>query len=160
MNHFTFLKAEQQAGLSAKVAAKAAEEHQMTCDTSKFAEHDADVFLSFGNADVHAFFQSKNYAKIVLDGGQVVLTVRHTDVLQVSHGLSLLFHTAVDVTEVGNDFNDGFAIHSKGQTQGTVSTGVLGAHVHEEFFGVRFSGDLESRGELCYTHTGLLIISG
>ena len=85
VNHFTFFEAEQEASLSAKVTAKATVEHQVRGDAAQFLEHHTDVFATERNAHVHALFKSNHDAQVVLDGGQIVLTVRHRDVLQVAH---------------------------------------------------------------------------
>ena len=160
MDHFAFLEAEQQAGLSAQVTAEAAEEHQVRSNSAQFRKHHADVFALFGDAHVHAFFKGNHDPQVVLDGRQVVLAVGHRDVLQVAHGFRLLFHATVDVAEMRYDFYNRFAVHAQRKAEGTVGTRVLRTHVDEKFFGIGIAGNLESRRESCHTHTGLLIICG
>ena len=159
VNHFTFLETEQEASLSAKVTAKATVEHQVRGNAAKFLEHHADVFATERNAHVHALFKSNHDAQVILDGGQIVLTVRHGDVLQVAHRFRLLFHTAVDIAKVRDNFYNGLTVHAERESQSTMSTRVLRTHVDEKFFGICFALDAESRRECC-THTGLLIICG
>ena len=160
MDHFAFLEAEQQAGLAAKVAAEAAEEHEVAGDSAEFRKHHADVFALFRNADVHAFFKCNYDSQVVLNGRQIVLAVRHRNVLEVTHGFRLLFHAAVDIAKVRHNFHDGFAVHTEGEAQCTVGTRVLRTHVDEKFFGIGIAGNLESRGKSRCHYTGLLMISG
>ena len=145
VNHFTFLETEQEARLAAKVTAKATVEYQVRGYAAQFLEHHADVFATERNAHVHTLFKSNHDAQVILDGGQIVLTVRHGDVLQVAHRFRLLFHTAVDIAKVRDQFYNRFAVHAERESQSTVSTRVLRPHVDKKFFSIRFAFEAKSR---------------
>ncbi|CAB4563241.1 unannotated protein [freshwater metagenome] len=132
-NFFAFTPAVQHHGNRTKVHSICREEQQMATHAIQFGQQHAHPHGTFRDVliDTEKLFHRHRENKFVIQWRQVVHARHIGAALHVSQGLTRFLHARVQVTNDGLATKNGFALKFKHQTQHTVSTGVLRAHVDD-----------------------------
>ena len=146
-NLLTFAEGVEEDGEGANVHGVRAEPDEVRVQPAQLGEQDANPLGALGDFQAEELFDGQAVAEIVGERIEVVDAVGERDHLLVELGFAGFFDTCVQVTDLGPDTDDDFAVKLDDQAQHAMRGRVLRAHVqnHEVLAGAFGSGKLENR---------------
>ena len=100
----------------------------MRRDTLQFAHQDSDDLSPFGYFDRKQLFRGHHIRQVIAERIEIIHAVGNDDALLVFFILEQLFHTGVQITDVGNSFYDQLAVQPQIKPQNAVHGRVLRSH--------------------------------
>ncbi len=82
----------------------------MRRDALQFAQQDANNLRAFGNFEIEQFFRRHHIGEIVAERIEIIHPVGDDDALLIFFVLEKLLHPRVQIADVGNGFDDQFAV--------------------------------------------------